>query len=198
MQAQPPLKIEWPIFTNDSERLEWYAAAIVTHLQHWDEQASKASFTPTSEATLVRLEKALGCPLPGALRQYHLTFGVSKLAETINVPDIDDDYGIKPLLDAYPGIVDMNLPKSDLKLARQLIAFGDYLGNGNMWCFHREGQAVYYFDHDSRPALTLVFKDVETYLNALMVLNIAGDDDDAAEAVLRARLGDETVEKWRY
>jgi hypothetical protein len=37
-----------------------------------------------------------------------------------------------------------------------------------------------------------------TRLNALMVLNIAGDDDDAAEAVLRARLGDETVEKWRY
>jgi hypothetical protein len=46
MQAQPPLKIEWPIFTNDSERLECYAAAIVTHLQQWDEQASQVSFTP--------------------------------------------------------------------------------------------------------------------------------------------------------
>jgi hypothetical protein len=55
----------------------------------------------------------------------------------------------------------------------------------------------------NRDALTAVGRTgvasvLYTRLNALMVLNIAGDDDDAAEAVLRARLGDETVEKWRY
>lgn len=86
----------------------------------------------------------------------------------------------------------------DLDLAKQLLAFGDYLGNGNMFCFHRERREVYYFDHDSGEALTHMFDRVEDYLDALMILCLAEvyGDDDAVEALLTQCFGKQALQKW--
>ena len=54
-------------------------------------------------------------------------------------------------------------------MARELIVFGDYLGNGNMFCFHRGSGDVYYFVHDTLPSLTLFSADVQDYLDGLMI-----------------------------
>jgi hypothetical protein len=61
----------------------------------------------------------------------------------------------------------------DIRQAEALIVSGDYLGNGNMFCFHRESGIVYYFDHDSEPLLTKFFDDTQTYLDTLMLITLA-------------------------
>ena len=81
----------------------------------------------------------------------------------------------------------------------ELVVFGDYLGNGNHWCFHRQSGEVWYFDHDSPPMLTRMFAHVHDYLDALMMmclLEVHGLKDD--EALLRQRFGDMCIDKWRY
>lgn len=89
-------------------------------------------------------------------------------------------------------------------LAGQLIAFGDYLGNGNLWCFHRQTGQVWYCDHDTGECLTPIFDNVRDYLDAVMILSLAEahDSDDenheTVEKMLRQRLGDAVVEKWMY
>jgi len=85
-------------------------------------------------------------------------------------------------------------------LADMLVAFGDYLGNGNMFCFHKESGEVYYFDHDDGPPLTRFFCRVEQYLDALMILNLAEvhDADDEGEALLVQRFGKPLVRQWMY
>ena len=153
--------------------------------------------TPVSEDALQALEQRLGCPLPRSLRDYHRQLGVLSLAEVLcsvgpgHTP-------IQPLLEAYPGIVEIS--DVDLILAGKLVAFGDYLGNGNLFCFHRESGAVYYFDHDTGAALTRFFDSPEEYLDTLMLLCLAEvyDDDDAAEALISQRYGEDLVRKWRY
>jgi hypothetical protein len=74
------------------------------------------------------------------------------------------------------------------------------LGNGNMFCFHRENGSVYYFDHDSEPLLTKFFDDAQTYLNALMLITLAEvhEADERGEALLISKFGEALVRKWMY
>jgi hypothetical protein len=199
--------IAWPNFSNDNEYKAWMAQAILAYLSIWADNPTEADFKPANPQIIRKLEIALGCELPQALKNYHLNFGVTELAERLNKLDIDDDYGIKSLLDAYPGIVDMELSARDMADVQQMIAFGDYLGNGNMWCFHRQSQAIYYFDHDSAPVLTAMFDDVKDYLDVLMVMNIAHahtDLDGTQDAIklyeplLNERFGKAFIKKWMY
>ena len=138
------------------------------------------------------------------LRAYHQHIGVEYLAEIINPPE-----RIEPLLDAFPGLEDIledlsaEQAAATRALAGQLIAFGDYLGNGNLWCFHRQTGQVWYCDHDTGECLTPIFDDVRDYLDAVMILSLAEAHDpeeghEAAESILRQRLGDAVVEKWMY
>ncbi len=83
-------------------------------------------------------------------------------------------------------------------LVDQLVAFGDYLGNGNLWCFHRETGEVWYFDHDSSPMLTQIFSDAGQYLDVLMFKCLLAAHDEEDNEDLREHLGDEIVEKWMY
>jgi hypothetical protein len=199
--------IAWPNFSNDNDYKAWMAQAILAYLSIWADSPTEADFKPANPQTIRKLEIALGCELPQALKNYHLNFGVTELAERLNKLDIDDDYGIKSLLDAYPGIVDMELSATDMADVQQMIAFGDYLGNGNMWCFHRQSQAIYFFDHDSAPVLTAMFDDVKDYLDVLMVMNIAHahtDLDGTHDAIklykplLIERFGKAFIKKWMY
>ncbi|WP_377706633.1 SMI1/KNR4 family protein [Pseudomonas protegens] len=191
----PPLA--WPDLPDQAARLNWYLAAIGAYGALWEGHVNEPELTPVSEDTLQALEQRLGCPLPRSLRDYHRQLGVLSLAEVLcsvgpgHTP-------IQPLLEAYPGIVEIS--DVDLVLAGKLVAFGDYLGNGNLFCFHRESGAVYYFDHDTGAALTRFFDSPEEYLDTLMLLCLAEvyDDDDAAEALISQRYGENLVRKWRY
>ncbi|QYN00441.1 SMI1/KNR4 family protein [Pseudomonas protegens] len=191
----PPLA--WPDLPDQAARLNWYLAAIGAYGALWEGHVNEPELTPVSEDALQALEQRLGCPLPRSLRDYHRQLGVLSLAEVLcsvgpgHTP-------IQPLLEAYPGIVEIG--DVDLVLAGKLVAFGDYLGNGNLFCFHRESGAVYYFDHDTGAALTRFFDSPEEYLDTLMLLCLAEvyDDDDAAEALISQRYGEGLVRKWRY
>lgn len=160
-------------------------------------------FTPVSPKELAALEQRLGCAIPTLLRVYHEQIGTLNLAETLCSVTPAKYASIEPLHDAYPGITDIleNVPDADPQwaLVNQLVVFGDYLGNGNLWCFHRDTGEVWYFDHDCSPMLTQMFTDVGKYLDILMfkcLLDAHGEEDN--EDLLREHLGDAIVEKWMY
>lgn len=194
----PPLA--WPEFTDETARLAWWRACVQAWREQWNNPAPVA---PVNAKEIDALEQRLGCTLPPLLRRYHETLGALELAERLCSVTPAKYASIEPLLAAYPGIHDILEGASDAAsqwaLVNQLIAFGDYLGNGNLWCFHRETGEVWYFDHDSSPMLTQIFTDVGQYLDVLMfkcLLEAHGEEDN--EDLLREHLGDEVVEKWMY
>ncbi|WP_231755257.1 SMI1/KNR4 family protein [Bordetella sp. N] len=197
----PPL--EWPTHATDDERLAWWQACARAYADLWEGHASQAGLAPSSRAELDALEQRLGCPLPPLLRAYHTRIGALNLCENLCSVTQADLASIEPLRAAYPGIADILEDAHDAEaqwqLVDQLVAFGDYLGNGNVWCFHRETGEVWYFDHDSAPMLTRMFSDVGGYLDALMykcLLEVHEQEDD--EDTLRRHLGDAIVDKWMY
>ena len=187
-------------------RSSWYRAVIVAYAALWEDHVSQARFAPVSEAELLNLEACLACPLPPSLRAYHREFGALSLAERLCSVDPAGHTPIQPLLEAYPGITDMleDYAEDDgdrmLALVESLVAFGDYLGNGNMFCFHRESSTVYYFDHDDGEMLSPLFTSVEEYLDALMIRCLAEiySDEDAGLDLLTQRHGAALVKKWLY
>lgn len=101
----PPL--EWPSLQDSAARGAWYRAVISAYADLWEGHVTQPKIAPVSEAALVALELRLGCRLPPALRAYHLEFGALSLAERLCA--LEDRYTpIQPLLDAYPGIPDMD------------------------------------------------------------------------------------------
>lgn len=194
----PPLA--WPKFTDDEARLNWWRACAMAYLAFWERSAP---LTPVNNKAFEALEQRLGCAIPRLLRIYHEQIGALNLAETLCSVTLEQYANIEPLSDAYPGITDIleDAPDADQqwKLVNQLVAFGDYLGNGNLWCFHRETGQVWYFDHDSAPMLTQMFDDVGQYIDVLMfkcLLNVHDEEDN--EDLLREHLGNEIVNKWMY
>lgn len=194
----PPLA--WPAFTDDSARLDWWRQCVLAYLA---QKRTPPPLTPAPAKDLAALEERLGCSLPPLLRSYHQQIGTLDLAEVLCSVQPAKYACIEPLHNAYPGISDIleDAPDADRQwaLVNALIAFGDYLGNGNMWCFHRDTGEVWYFDHDSSPMLTQMFSDVGQYLDVLMfmcLLHVYGEEDN--EDLLREHLGDDLVEKWMY
>ena len=93
---------------------------------------------------------------------------------------------------------------SERAILPDLIVFGDYLGNGNMFCFHRNTHAVWYFDHDTPPFLTQPFDCVDDYLKACLV-RLQGNffanpdkGDDIAIDTLFSLFGKNVIKKWMY
>ncbi|MDQ0070355.1 hypothetical protein J2W34_002140 [Variovorax boronicumulans] len=197
----PPLM--WPELSDPMARGRWYADVIGAYAALWQGHVSQASINPSSDADLDALEARLGCRLPVPLREYHRQFGALSLAETLCTVEMGDT-PIQALREAYPGIVDIaeDLPDGDvlLALSDEMVAFGDYLGNGNMFCFHRRTGDVYYFDHDDGEPLTRFFPSVSDYLDALMIRCLAEihDDEEGGEALLAHRFGESLVRKWLY
>lgn len=194
----PPLA--WPKFTDETARLAWWRACVQAYFELWD---NPSPITPVQSKDTEALEQRLDCALPPLLRHYHEQIGALELTERLCSVAPAKYASIEPLLDAYPGIRDILEDAPDAEpqwvLVNQLIAFGDYLGNGNLWCFHREMGAVWYFDHDCSPMLTQIFSDVSQYLDVLMfkcLLEAHGEEDN--EDLLREHLGDDVVEKWMY
>lgn len=202
-------------------------ASLDQRLAHWyqglqahawmDEEPAQAR--PFSRAELRLCEWRLGCNLPESLRDYLLQLGVLDWAERLLspcfdlvAPDADMD-AIGSVQVVFPGIADiveMSAPQQALALKAQLselVVFGDYLGNGNLWCFDRRDGSVWYLDHDSSPLLTRMFDDVGDYLDALALMSLCrshavaqgrDDGDEQAEVLLEKRFGRALIRKWMY
>ncbi len=198
------------------QRLAYWYQGLQAHA--WmDEETAQAK--PFNRAELRLCEWRLGCSLPQSLRDYLSQLGVLDWAERLlsprfdlMAPDADMD-AIGPVQVVFPGIADivqMSAPQQAQALMAQLnelVAFGDYLGNGNLWCFSRKDGAVWYLDHDSAPLLTRMFDDVSDYLDALAMMSLCrshavaqgrDDGDEQAEALLAERFGQALVRKWMY
>lgn len=194
----PPLT--WPKFTDETARVAWWNICVAAYRAQWN---NPSRILPAQSKEIQALELRLGCSLPPLLRRYHEEIGALELAERLCSVSPEKYASIEPLLDAYPGVSDMLEDVTDAEpqwaLVNQLIAFGDYLGNGNLWCFHRETLEVWYFDHDCSPMLTRVFSNVGQYLDVLMfkcLLEAHGEEEN--EGLLREHLGDDIVDKWMY
>ena len=193
----PPLA--WPTSLDDADRLAWWRECVLA----WLDQEEKPVPAPASKKAVAELEQRLGCALPPLLRHYHLQLGVLDLPENLCSVAPARYAAIEPLIHAFPGITDILEGAADADASRalvdELVAFGDYLGNGNLWCFHRRTGQVWYFDHDTAPMLTPMFADVGGYLDALAfkcLLAVHDREDD--ETLLRQRLGNDIVDKWMY
>ena len=174
----------------------------------WEGHSSAPTLKPASQAELRCLEYRLGCALPQALHDYHQHLGALDFGEGLLPIEGETMQRIEPLINAFPGIFDLygSLTATDQVLIPRLISFGDYLGNGNLWCFHQETGAVWYMDHDMAPLLTPMFDDIADYLDALTIIVMTNarrdagltDDEGEAEGVLGQRLPIQLIRKWMY
>ncbi len=169
----PPLA--WPALADDNARLHWYRQVCSAYAALLGED--DAPQPGTGALAVQACEARLGYALPPLFARYHCA-----------------------MQDAYPSLDEIDASAAEHALATDLLVFGNYLGNGNLWCFHRVTGAVYYFDHDDGAMLTRMFDSVAAYLDALMLLCLGEvyDDDDSAEALLKARFGAAAIRKWRY
>lgn len=214
--ADVPEPFRLPEPATSEQRLAYWHLGLQAHA--WlDEEAVQPA--PFSHAELRLCEWRLGCQLSPSLRDYLLQLGVLDWVERLlsprfdlQTPDSDMD-AIGPVCVVFPGvadIVEMSKPEQVQALTaalQQLVAFGDYLGNGNLWCFDRRDGTVWYLDHDSSALLTRMFDDVADYLDALALMALCrahgiaggrGDGDEKAKAMLSQRFGRELVKKWMY
>ena len=193
----PPLA--WPEVLDQASRQVWYLKVIEAYAALWSEHVNEPHISPVSEGAIVELEKKIHCVLPTPLRDYHKNIGALSLAEIL-CSVASGPTPIQPLLEAFPGIIELVQQESDLILAQKLIVFGDYLGNGNLFCFHKLTGEVYYFDHDDGDLMTRFFSSVDQYLDALMILCLAEvhENEEAGEDLLVERFGPNLIKKWRY
>jgi hypothetical protein len=190
----PPL--EWPENLDAPRRYEWYASTIEAYSLLWQGHVTQARVDPVAEEEIVRLEQRLATSLPESLRTYHRQLGALRLAETL-CSVAPSKNPIQPLADAFPAVGEVGVEPG---VAREMIAFGDSSGSGNLFCFHCRSGEIFFFDHDDGSPLTRFFADAAGYLDALMIRCLAEvhEDDGRGEQLLVSRLGQPLVRKWLY
>lgn len=155
---------------------------------------------PVSEQEILNLETKLGTTIPKNLKLFYQTFGIADIGEQLQ--DFNEVDWIKDIWADAPQY-GPDFTEEDKQLLPYLISFSDYLGNGNMFCFHSETKEIYYYDHDDTPYLTKIFDTVDDYLKGCLIL--AQNDfsenkeiDNWTEEIVVDLLGSTTVNKWRY
>ena len=96
--------------------------------------------------------------------------------------------------------------EEEKEIIPNLIWFGDYLGNGNMFCFHKETKEIYYFDHDTKPYIAKLFNDFSDYLKGCLISaqsdlfgKVEQDKvEQWTEEIVIDIFGEEIVKKWKY
>lgn len=155
---------------------------------------------PVSKEEILALENKLGTTLPENLKLFYQTFGIADIGEQLQ--DFTEVDWIKDIWADAPQY-GPDFTEEDNKVLPYLISFSDYLGNGNMFCFHSETKAIYYYDHDDAPYLTKMFDTVDDYLKGCLIFaqNDFSDHkevDNWTEEIVSDLVGQQTVKKWRY
>ncbi|MDO5652341.1 MAG: SMI1/KNR4 family protein [Moraxella sp.] len=167
--------------------------------ENWNKELKE----PISMEEIQELENRLGTTLPNSLKVFYQKFGLADIGEKLQ--DIEEIDWIKNIWAEEPQY-GPDFTEEDETYLPFLISFSDYLGNGNMFCFHSETKEVYYFDHDNPPYLTKIFDTVDEYLKGCLIFaqsdlfgDVAQEDvHEWTEEVVSEIIGTETVKKWRY
>ncbi len=155
---------------------------------------------PISEEEILALETKLGTALPENLKLFYQTFGIADIGEQLQ--DFNEVDWIKDIWSDAPQY-GPDFSEQDKLLLPYLISFSDYLGNGNMFCFHSETKEIYYYDHDDKPYLTKMFNTVDDYLKGCLIFAQADlsenkEAENWTEEIVIDLFGQNTVRKWRY
>ena len=159
---------------------------------------------PKTEDEIKRLEDKLGVNLPGGLKLFYKTFGIAPVGEALlnfeEIGYLKDIWADEP--EYGP-----DFTEEDKTVLPYLITFSDYLGNGNMFCFHQDTKEIYYFDHDDKPYLTKLFDTVDDYLKGCLIFSqaslyeqgvVQADIERWIEETVEELYGVETLKKWKY
>ena len=176
-------------------------AQIIKDLAHLWENDLK---DPISPDTISKLEERLGTLLPSSLKLFYENFGIADIGEELQ--DFDGIGWIKNIWKDAPQYGPDFTDEDKIHLPF-LISFSDYLGNGNMFCFHSETKAVYYYDHDTKPFITKIFDDVSDYIKGCLI-SCQADlfNQETGQEIVREwcseilveLYGQDIVEKWMY
>lgn len=164
---------------------------------------SKDIVPPILTEEIKALELRLDTSLPDTLKLFYQTFGIADIGEELQQFK-DIDY-LGKIWEPHPEY-GPDFTEEDKAVLPYLITFSDYLGNGNMFCFHKETKEIYYFDHDSQPYLTRMFSCFDDYLKGCLIFaqgDLFGEIgqepvDRWTEEVVGELLGEEIVHKWIY
>ena len=167
--------------------------------ENWNDELKE----PISNEEIQEVENRLGTTLPNSLKIFYQKFGVADIGEQLQ--DLKEIGWIKNIWAEQPQY-GPDFTEEDKIFLPFLISFSDYLGNGNMFCFHSETKEIYYFDHESKPYLTKMFNTVDEYLKGCLIFaqsdlfgNVEQEDvEEWTEEIVSEIIGEETVEKWRY
>lgn len=167
---------------------------------NWNDELKE----PVREEEINALEQRLGTALPHGLRLFYRTFGISDIGEQLQ--RFDEISFIKEIWAEHPQYAP-DFTEKDREYLPFLISFSDYLGNGNMFCFHSETKEIYYYDHEGSPYLSKMFENVDQYLRCCLISaqsDLFGTDTGEekvavwTEEILTDLLGEDLVRKWKY
>ena len=159
---------------------------------------------PVSADEISELEARLGTTLPEPLKLFYQTFGLANIGEELL--DFGDMGWLKDTGAADPEYGVDFTPEENAVLP-YLVTFGDYLGNGNMFCFHSETKEIYYFDHDEAPYIYKMFNTVDDYIKCCLIFaqsdlfgeNTSQEDvDEWTEEIVEQLIGKDHIRKWKY
>lgn len=166
-----------------------------TYADYLGEEMSEA----TSVDRIKNCEQTLGTTLPNDLKLFYLRFGAARLTEGLfNVEEfkyITANWE-QNFLDHYN--------KEEQNVLSKLIVFGDYLGNGNVWCFHKDTKKIFYYKHDSKPNINQMFGIFYEYLQSLLIFTQGeiGQDIEFFEKEIENfvvdLIGKDRVKVWQY
>jgi hypothetical protein len=167
--------------------------------QNWGDELKK----PITNEEIQRVENRLGVTLPNGLKVFYQAFGIADIGEELQ--ELHEIDWIKNTWSEQPQYVP-DFTEEDKVYLPFLVSFSNYLGNGNVFCFHSETKEIYYFDHDNKPYFTKMFNKVDGYLKGCLIFaqsDLFGDAEQEdveewVEEIVSKIIGEKTVEKWRY
>lgn len=165
----------------------------------WDDELKEL----VSLDELEKTENRLAAALPDELKIFYQTFGIADIGEQLQ--GLDEMGWLKDIWADQPQY-GPDFSDRDKDILPHLVTFSDYLGNGNLFCFHSETKEIYYYDHDGEPYLTKLFNTVDEYIKGCLILaqvDLFGQADQEqveewTEDIVSGFFGEDTVKKWRY
>ncbi|MBB5636298.1 hypothetical protein HDE68_002186 [Pedobacter cryoconitis] len=167
---------------------------------NWDDELT----APVAADEISELENKLGTTLPESLSIFYQTFGLANIGEELQA---FEDIGWLKDTDATDPEHGVDFTAEEQAVLPYLITFSDYLGNGNMFCFHSETKEIYYFDHDEAPYIYKMFSTVDDYIKDCLIFgqsDLFGENatqeeaDQWTEEIVGEMIGKHKIRKWRY
>lgn len=157
---------------------------------------------PRTIQKIEELEKKLGTTLPSTLKLFYLTFGLTDLIDNqlFKFKKVQYFESRKtPFWQRKP-----HFEKKDLELLSHLINFSEFISEGNIFCFHRVTNEIYFIDFDDRPYISKMFNDFEDYLKCSLILAqtelyVDGLEQDIQEwtaDIVSDLIGKDVLSKW--